>query len=91
MKISLDGRYEVAYQPGVFERVEGFYRGDPGWSETLGRYPTDLVLARATHAVVPLLEQEAGWHRVFDDGACMILAPPQYKTHGSPESLGLSP
>jgi len=77
VKISLDGRYEVAYQPGVFERIEGFYQGDPGWLETLKRYPTDLVLARATHAVVPLLEREAGWHRIFDDGAYMILAPPQ--------------
>lgn len=77
VKISLDGRYEVAYQPGVFERVEGFYRGDSGWFETLGRYPTDLVLARATHAVVPLLENQAGWHRIYDDGAYMILAPPQ--------------
>jgi hypothetical protein len=81
VKISLDGRYEVAYQPGVFESVEGFYQGDPGWIETLGRYPTDLVLARATHAVVPLLEKQAGWHRIYDDGAYMILAPPQYNTH----------
>lgn len=77
VKISLDGRYEVAYQPGVFEQIEGFYQGAPGWFETLGRYSTDLVLARTNHRVVPLLEKKAGWTRIYDDGAYVILAPPR--------------
>jgi len=76
VKVSLDGRYELAYRPGIFEEVNGFYDGAPGWRETLARYPTDLVLTRAWYPVVKLLETQTAWRRVYQDGVFELFARP---------------
>ena len=76
VKVSLDGRYEVAYQPGVFERVQSFYAAQPGWQATLTQYPTDLVLTPAHAPVARLLPVQTPWQRVYHDGLFELFARP---------------
>ena len=76
VKVGLDGRYEVAYRPGVAEEILAFYAGQPGWDRTLRRYPADLVLVRATDPVGSLLAERSGWGRVYQDDAFELFARP---------------
>jgi hypothetical protein len=76
VKVSLDGRYDLAYRPGVLEEVNAFYDGAPGWRQTLARYPTDMVLARASAPVAALLEAQTSWRRVYRDGVYELFVRP---------------
>lgn len=45
VKVSTDGRYEVAYPPGQVEQLEDIFRMSPGWEATLDRFrDTDAIL-----------------------------------------------
>ncbi len=44
VKVSLDGRYEVAFAPGVLEEHTHFFSGRDRWWELLDRYPIDAIL-----------------------------------------------
>jgi hypothetical protein len=74
VKVSLDGRYEVAYQPGVLEAHVTFYDATPGWEEILDRYPTDLVLVPKGKAVAQLMPELRGWTNVYRDDVFEIYA-----------------
>ena len=74
VRVGLDGRYEVAYQEGVTEEILGFYAAEPGWRETLGRYPTDLVLVRVTDPVRGLLEGLDEWRAIYRDDVFLLFA-----------------
>lgn len=76
VKVGLDGRYEVAYRPGVAEEILAFYAGGPGWDRTLERFPADLVLVRSTDPVGRLLAERSGWRHVYRDDAFELLARP---------------
>jgi hypothetical protein len=58
--VSLDGRYEVAYAPGVLEEHDRFYGGGLRWWEVLERYPVDAILVPQEARVRPLLGRLAG-------------------------------
>lgn len=51
VKVSLDGRYEVAFQPEVMEEHQQFFEASDAWWSCLEKYPTDAVLI-PTHAPV---------------------------------------
>jgi len=86
VKVSLDGRYEVAYAPGVFEDHWNFFDGKLEWVDFLEKYPNDAVLVQQTDALRPKLEvlrdqasdadasAAEGWHFVYEDDAYAILA-----------------
>jgi len=76
VKVGLDGRYEVAYRPGVAEEILAFYAGEPGWDRTLDKFPADLVLVRSTDPVSRLLAEHSGWRCVYQDDAFEVLARP---------------
>jgi hypothetical protein len=76
VKVGLDGRYEVAYRPGVTEEILAFYDGDPGWRHILGKYPVDLVLCRSSQPVRALLEGAGDWRRVYRDDLFELFARP---------------
>lgn len=76
VKVSLDGRYEVAYQPGVLEENMAFYDAAEGWKDTLARYPTDLVLVPRSAKVAALLSAWGGWSQVYQDEAYLLFAAP---------------
>ena len=76
VKVGLDGRYEVAYRPGVAEEILAFYAGEPGWDRTLEKFPADLVLVRSTDPVSRLLAERSEWRRVYQDDAFEVFARP---------------
>ncbi len=78
VKVSIDSRYEVAYPPGAVEESVAFYQAQPGWQETLDRYPTDAVLVPRWSRLADVLEQsreatlQDKWQRVYRDGAYLL-------------------
>jgi hypothetical protein len=77
VKVSLDGRFEVAYPPSALAEQFDFYAGRPGWKEMLAKYPTDAVLVLRSAKVVPLLRDESGWRLAYEDDAYLIFARPE--------------
>jgi hypothetical protein len=57
VKVSLDGRYEVAYAPQVFPEHCEFFAGRDGWETLLERYPHDAVLIHRTAPLAALLDR----------------------------------
>ncbi|HEX4128612.1 MAG TPA: hypothetical protein VHZ24_01130 [Pirellulales bacterium] len=76
VKVSLDGRYEVAYRPGILEENEALYRAHDGWQATLTKYATDLVLVPRSTQLAEVIGSADGWHRVYRDGAYELYARP---------------
>lgn len=88
VKVSFDGRYEVAYEAGVMEEHNQFLSGEPGWSEFLQKFPTDAILV---HRGAPVFEKLAqleisedeqprvgnlhGWRVVYKDDSFLVAAP----------------
>jgi hypothetical protein len=73
VKVSVDGRYEVAYSEAWVDRTFRFYAAEPGWQETLNAYPTDLVLVPQTAPVARVIQQ-AGWHIAYADHEFEVFA-----------------
>ena len=76
VKVSMDGRYEVAYPHGSFAENHAFYWAEIGWEETLRKYPTDLVLAPITLPISEAMSRAEGWTRVYRDDVHEIYARP---------------
>lgn len=51
IKVSLDGRYEVAYQPGVFEDHLDFYNDAKGSELILDKYGHDYIIVPINSAI----------------------------------------
>jgi hypothetical protein len=73
-KVSIDGRYEVAYQPGVLEEHIAVYEAQPGWQSLLARYPTDALLVPRTTPLDEHLPELPDWRRIYRDEAYDIYA-----------------
>ncbi|MEZ6134790.1 MAG: hypothetical protein R3C53_07765 [Pirellulaceae bacterium] len=86
VKVSLDGRYEVAYQEQVLPEHNAFFGAEGDWWEFLERYPTDAVLV---HIQAPVVEKfgilsdsaetphpplKEAWRVVYRDDSFVILA-----------------
>lgn len=56
VKVSLDGRYEVAYAPQVFDEHWKFFEAKADWARLLDQYPHDAILVNQSAKVRPLLE-----------------------------------
>jgi len=71
VRVSLDGRYEVAYRDDVLPKHNRFYAAEPGWQNVLQEYDSDAVLVQANSPVKKLLgnpnfnTQE--WSIVYED------------------------
>jgi hypothetical protein len=76
MRVSLDSRFEVAYQPALVWEHVAFYGARPEWHAFLDRYPSDLVLARRTDPVVVHLRTLGEWPLVYEDDAFLLFARP---------------
>ena len=78
VRISTDGRYEVAFPPEQAEELEGLYLANQGWQSTLARYPPDAILMPWwSHTGKLLTEMVDGtgvrpWKRVYHDDAYSI-------------------
>ena len=74
--VSIDGRYEAAYDPSLLEEHMTFYNARAGWKDLLDRYPSDLALIPRNRLVAPLMRSESGWSLVYEDDAFEIYARP---------------
>jgi hypothetical protein len=83
VKVAIDGRYEVAYQLGLFEEVTDFYNAQPGWEATLSRYPTDLVLVALQDPVAARMP-ESGWQQIYHNDGWQIWAAPHFRMPPDP-------
>lgn len=86
VKVGMDSRYEVAYDPALAEETMRVYRGDGDWREFLVRHPTDAVLVPRPGALDSLMvgwtrdgdsrPEPPDWIEVFRDDAYAIFARP---------------
>jgi len=67
VKVSIDGRYEVAYVPGTLEENENMYQGRDGWADTLAKHPTDVLLVPRATPLAEKISEHAGWQRFYRD------------------------
>jgi len=75
VKVSIDGRFEVAYPPGALAENHAFYHAESGWRETLNKYPTDMVLIATSRPLAEAMSQVENWQRVYADDAFELYAP----------------
>lgn len=76
VKVSLDGRYEVAYSPEALVESRRFYFAEPGWKEALTRYPTDAVLVEKSQGASRALRGDGEWALVYEDDVYEVYARP---------------
>jgi hypothetical protein len=69
VKVSLDGRFEVAFAPELLDRHLRFYAALEGWRDFLDEIPTDAVLARSDAPVAPEMRRLPGWRQLYRDDA----------------------
>jgi hypothetical protein len=86
VRVSLDGRYEVAYEDQVMLDHESLFNGNDDWPQLLEKYPCDAVLVDQNSGLRPQLEvfrQEDSdksiptvnrWSFVYEDAAFVVLA-----------------
>ncbi len=86
VKVSLDGRYEVAYQEHVMLEHNQFSLGEGRWWELLDKYPSDVALIDTHWKVCPLIQEcfaansttpqptLATWRIVYADDSYLLIA-----------------
>ena len=78
VRVSLDGRYEVAYREDVLPKHDRFYAAEPGWQNVLYEYAADLVLVQANSPVRKSLGKVGTnterWHVVYEDSVFSLYA-----------------
>jgi hypothetical protein len=76
VKVSLDGRYEVAYLPSFAEQVHRLYLRGENWESALERFETDAVLVPTWSELGRCMEQQEegkrdtavpSWRSVYRD------------------------
>jgi hypothetical protein len=90
VKVSLDGRYEVAFQPQVMPEQEAFFKAEGQWWETLEKYSTDAVLLGRQMKIAGELDyltsvtagkdrladpKQRVWKIAYEDDAFVLLVP----------------
>ena len=75
-KVSIDGRYEVAYQPGVLEEHLLLFRAKPGWQDVLTKYPTDAVIVPCLSRLSAAMPTMIGWTRAYHDDVYEVYTRP---------------
>jgi hypothetical protein len=76
VRVSLDGRYEVAYADGVLEENERLFGARPGWREVLARYQPDGILLGRSYPIDAALgaTPSAGFVQVYTDDVFHVWA-----------------
>jgi hypothetical protein len=74
VKVSLDSRYEVAYETDLVDTLVRFYRDAADVPGVLKRYDADLVLVPTD---TPLARSPMMWTRVYQDDGFILYARPE--------------
>jgi len=83
IRVSLDGRYEVAYRDDVLPKHDRFFLAQDGWSELLEEYPVDMILVQNSAPVIAKLQDktnEKSWTAIYSDTAFTLFAKKEYLT-----------
>jgi hypothetical protein len=72
--VSLDGRYEVAYEPSLVVEHLAFFDAEPGWPAFLARHRADAVLTSRSAKIVDALPGGTVLTRVYRDDLYEIWA-----------------
>ena len=87
VRVSFDGRYEVAYQEHMMGDHNRFYDADEDWWSIVGKYSTDAVLIHRDAKICSELETEKGiqelryqtgsdWELIYQDDAFVLIGRP---------------
>ncbi len=76
VRVSFDGRYEVAYPDGAERENLDFFLARPGWRAILAKYPTDVVLAAEKEPVARRMSEAPGWKLAYRDGVWTVWSRP---------------
>jgi hypothetical protein len=63
-RVSMDGRYEVAYPEKTFDDLTSFHSAGPSWKQALAGFGTDVALVHRSDKVSKLMPS-TGWKRVY--------------------------
>jgi hypothetical protein len=80
VKVSSDGRYEVAYPPDQVEELWRFYAVSDNWRSILQHYPSDAILLPSGHRLEQRLasltnaDGTAAWRVVYRDDGFVVYA-----------------
>jgi hypothetical protein len=74
IKVSIDGRREVAYPDEIHWLNFRFLHGAPGSDQLLKHGPADLVLVSRKFAAFERMQLEPGWQLIYDDPICGLFA-----------------
>ena len=74
VKVSIDSRYEVAYEPAFAERFIRVYRTAEGAGTILESYPHDALLVEADSPVRAEIESGGRWKAVYEDASYFVYA-----------------
>jgi len=71
VRVSIDGRYEVAYRDDVLPKHNQFYAADAGWENVLNEYSADVILVQANAPVKKWLGKHGtkteAWRVIYED------------------------
>jgi hypothetical protein len=76
VRVSFDGRYEVAYAREVLGEDRTLHRALDGWQGVLGRYAPDAVLVRRDEPLAAALPDRFDLQHVYRDDAYDVWARP---------------
>lgn len=83
VKVSVDSRYEVAYETEWVERNLAFYDVAPGWKSTLKEYPTDAILVFTGSSLMEALQANLSdkWQKRYEDPNYCLFFPVSVVSH----------
>ncbi|HEX8162814.1 MAG TPA: hypothetical protein VF538_13160 [Pyrinomonadaceae bacterium] len=69
--VFIDGRADV-YGDALLEAYLSAENGEKGWRATLDKYAVTTVMIKPGAPLAGLLDEDAGWGKVYDDGQAVI-------------------
>jgi hypothetical protein len=74
VRVSMDSRYEAAYDPDLVERFIRAYRTGEGAAELLNGFPHDAVLIETPSPLRKVAESDTRWRLVYADPFYVVYA-----------------
>jgi hypothetical protein len=76
VRVSIDSRYEAAFDPALLDEHVALWEGRPGRRAVLEKYPTDAVLLRRGGPGARALRADGDWPVAYEDDVWVVLVRP---------------